>query len=251
VHPYKVNMPVIPDKWEKIEGRKFYPHGEELLAMVKNEMGDNGLTGVFCGTSIIIHNDNDILDYFDNPEKFRNKRDELLVFFEKKLHKLMSLEHKPDFICTGGSGTLVFQNETMFRELTLPIVKRITALCKEYGIPTHIHSCGPEANLVKIMAEETDLTVIDPLEIEPMGDCNLSELKKLYGKKLVLKGNLHTTRVMLQGSVQDVIDASKKAIDDGAENGRFILSTGDQCGRDTPDENLFAMIETAKTYGKY
>ncbi|MCL2463170.1 MAG: hypothetical protein FWF44_10935, partial [Defluviitaleaceae bacterium] len=85
----------------------------------------------------------------------------------------------------------------------------------------------------------------------PMGDCDLKELKRLYGNKLVLKGNLHTTKVMLMGSAQDVADASKKAIDDAAEGGRFILSTGDQCGRDTPDENIFAMIETAKTYGKY
>ena len=56
---------------------------------------------------------------------------------------------------------------------------------------------------------------------------------------------------MLYGSVQDVIDASNKAIDDAAEGGGSILSTGDQCGRGTPEENLFAMIETARTYGKY
>ena len=66
-----------------------------------------------------------------------------------------------------------------------------------------------------------------------------------------MKGNLHTTNVMLRGSVDDVIAASKKAIDDAAAGGRFILSTGDQCGRDTPDENLRAMIETARTYGRY
>jgi len=40
-------------------------------------------------------------------------------------------------------------------------------------------------------------------------------------------------------------------IDDTAEKGGFILSTGDQCGQDTPEENIRAMIETAKTYGKY
>ena len=67
----------------------------------------------------------------------------------------------------------------------------------------------------------------------------------------MLKGNLHTTEVMLQGSVDEVVKASKKAIDDAAADGRFILSTGDQCGRDTPDENIFAMIETARTYGRY
>ena len=100
-------------------------------------------------------------------------------------------------------------------------------------------------------AEETDLTVIDPLEIPPMGDCVLSELKQRYGDKLVLKGNLHTTEVMLRGSVKDVIAASRKAIDDAAAGGGFILSTGDQCGRDTPDENLLAMVETARTYGRY
>jgi uroporphyrinogen decarboxylase len=84
-----------------------------------------------------------------------------------------------------------------------------------------------------------------------MGDCNLVELKKLYGDKLILKGNLHTTDVMLRGSVDDVVAASKKAIDDAGAGGGFILSTGDQCGRDTPDENIRAMVETARTYGRY
>jgi len=84
-----------------------------------------------------------------------------------------------------------------------------------------------------------------------MGDCNLAELKRLYGDKLVLKGNLHTTDVMLNGTTDDVVRAARQAIDDAAEGGRFILSTGDQCGRETPDENLRAMIDTARTYGRY
>ena len=101
------------------------------------------------------------------------------------------------------------------------------------------------------MTEETALTVIDPLEIPPMGDCHLAELKRLYGQRIVLKGNLHTTNVMLRGRPEEVIAASRKAIDNAAAGGRFILSTGDQCGRDTPDANLRAMIETARTYGRY
>jgi uroporphyrinogen decarboxylase len=163
----------------------------------------------------------------------------------------MELECKPDFICTGNSGTLIHQTPQMFRDLALPIVKEITALCKEYGIPSHVHSCGPQKELVKIMAEETDLTIIDPLEIPPMGDCDLGEIKRLYGDRLVLKGNIHTTEVMLRGTTADVAEAAKRCIDQAAEGGRFILSTGDQCGRDTPDENIFTLIEVAKTYGRY
>ncbi|UCC69855.1 MAG: hypothetical protein JSV79_09150 [Armatimonadota bacterium] len=163
----------------------------------------------------------------------------------------MSLDVKPDVISVGSSGTLVYQTVEIFRQLTFPAVKRVIELASAAGIPTHVHSCGPEKQLVKIMAEETDLTIIDPLERPPMGDCDLAELKRLYGDKIVLKGNLHTTDVMLRGTVQDVVAASKKAIDDAAAGGRFILATGDQCGRDTPDENIHALVETARTYGRY
>jgi len=248
---HKMKLPDVPDRWEKVEDRHEYPHGEKLLELAKNELSDHGLVGVGCGTTMLLFTEEDIIEYYDDPTPFIKKRDNILQQYIKRLDKLMSLDHNPDFICTGSSGTLVTQTPAIFRELGLPIAKKVTALCKEYNIPSHVHSCGPEAELVKIMAEETDLTVIDPLETPPMGDCDLAKLKRLYGDKIVLKGNLHTTNVMLRGSVQDVIDASKRAIDDAAEGGRFILSTGDQCGRDTPDENIFAMVETARSYGKY
>ena len=251
VNPHLIKLPSVPDKYEEIVDIQKWPTGEKLLKLVKEEMGDRGLVGVFCGTTLLLGNVEDIYDYYDNPDKYHKKRDVMIEQYKKRFDKLMSLEHKPDFICTGGSGTLIFQTPDIFRELALPIVKEITKLCKNHGIPSHVHSCGPEKELVKIMVEETDLTIIDPLEVAPMGNCNLKELKSLYGSRIVLKGNLHTTNIMLKGTVKQVIEASKKAIDDAAEGGGFILSTGDQCGRDTPEENIYAMIETAKTYGKY
>ncbi len=251
INPGFMKLPEIPEKYEPVEKKHEWPIGGELLKMVKREMGDNGLVGVFCGTTKVVYDVDEIYDYYDFPEKYHKKRDSLLEYYLKRFDRLMSLEDKPDFICTGASGTLIHQTPAIFRELGLPIVKEITSLCKKHNIPSHVHSCGPEKELVKSLVEETDLTIVDPLEIPPMGDCDLKELKKLYGEKIVLKGNLHTTDVMLRGSVNDVVEASKKAIDDAAEGGMFILSTGDQCGRDTPDENIHAMIETAKTYGKY
>lgn len=251
IKPQSIGLSPIPSYYEPIENIQPQLQGEELLEQAKQIMGDKGLIGVFCGTSKLLGNEHDIYDFYDNPNKYYKIADRLLSYYEKRLHKLMSLNTKPDFICTGSSGTLVTQSPEIFRELGLPIVKRITKLCKEYNIPSHLHSCGPEKELVKMTAEETDLTIIDPLEISPMGDCNLKDLKEKYGDKLVLKGNLHTTKVMLHGTPDDVINASKKAIDDAAGGGGFILSTGDQCGRDTSDENIFAMIETARTYGRY
>ncbi len=247
----KLGLPPVPPKWEPLEGVKQIDCGPEGLKKMKAMLGDQGLFGIFITSTNMIGSPEKLFDFYDNPEKLEAEVEKRVADVEKRFAYIMGLEVKPDFLCVGGSGTMIYQSPEFVRENTLPAVKRVIELATSAGIPTHVHSCGPEKELIKIMAEETSLTVIDPLEISPMGDCDLAELKRLYGKKLTLKGNLHTTEVMLRGSVEDVIKASKKAIDDAAEGGRFILSTGDQCGRDTPFENLFAMIETARTYGKY
>ncbi len=252
IPPGKLGLPAIPSDYAKIKGIKQWPVGLELWKLIKKEMGNHGIVGMPSGARTrLIHSTEEIYEYYDNPGKFYERREKLLELVERRMQIIAGLDEKPDFLFCGDSGTLVFQSLEIFKNLALPILKRVTELAYDIGIPTHVHSCGPEAELVKIAAEETLLTIIEPLEISPMGNCNLALLKKLYGDKLILKGNLHTTNVMLYGSVQDVIAASKRAIDDAAYGGRFVLSTGDQCGRDTPDENIFAMVETARTYGRY
>ena len=250
--PHKAGLPDIPDLWEPLSDVCDQPRGEALLRVLNREMGDTGLVGVFSGTSLLLHNEEEIYDYYDDPAPFEEKRDRMLEYFLRKLDRLASMppDARPDFICTGGSGSLIFQTPEIFMQLGYPIVKAITKRAKEYGFPTHIHSCGPETKLLE-MCEDTDLTIIDPLEVPPMGDCNLRSLKQRFGARYVLKGNLHTTEVMLKGTPEQVMEASRRAIEDAGEGGRFILSTGDQCGRDTPFENIFAMIEAVEKYGRY
>lgn len=187
--------------------------------------------------------------YYDYPDLI----DELVYMQDKFVCRQaeLILDAKPDVLFLGGSGTLTLQSPSMFRKMALPTIKKVTKMAKEAGIPTMLHSCGKARKLVEILANETDLNCINPLERPPAGDCELKEIKQLFGHKIALMGNLHTTDVMLNGTVEDVERAAMQAIDDAAEGGGFILSTGDQCGRDTPEENIFKMIEVARTYGRY
>lgn len=259
VAPSKANLPETPTYFEPLENAQSEDRGPVGLTRAKKLMGDQGLVGVFVTSSLALTNEDDIYAYYDmDNARIEQLAHERLVRAEARFNRIMALDDKPDFLCVGGSGTLVFQTLDIFCKLAFPAVKRVIDLASAVGMPTHLHSCGPEAALVKLMAEETDLTVIDPLEISPMGDCDLADLKKHYGDKIVLKGNLHTTDIMLRGTADDVRTAAQDAIDDAAglpgtdqTPGRFILSTGDQCGRDTPDDNLHALVETARIYGKY
>lgn len=163
----------------------------------------------------------------------------------------MALEEKPDFIIFGGSGTITLQGPKIARELSLPTLKRLTRMTKEAGVLSLVHSCGREREWVQMCCEETDINCMNPVEPPPMGDCDLAELKRTFGHRLSFMGNLHTTEVMLRGTRETVLEASRVAIEAAGKGGGFILSTGDQCGRDTPDENIRAMVEAANRWGRY
>jgi hypothetical protein len=252
VKPETIGLPRVPTTWEEITGVREWPTGIALWKLIREEMGEYGILGMPSGAStLLVRNADEVYDFHDDPRPFYERRERMLALVDQRMERIAALDVRPDFLLCGSSGSLIFQSPATFRGLALPVLKRVTERANDLGIPTHVHSCGPERDLVRMAAEETMLTIIDPLETPPMGDCDLAELKRLYGDRIVLKGNLHTTRVMLHGSVDDVVAASKRAIDDAASGGGFVLSTGDQCGRDTPDENILAMIETARTYGRY
>jgi uroporphyrinogen decarboxylase len=251
IHFSKVGLLETPDAWEPIEGVKQWPTGEELFELAYGLMGDSGVVGITCGTSLVVNSEVGLYHYMDDPDVFRERSRWIIEASKKRMENISRMRVRPDYVSCGGSGTLIWQSLDIFRDVSLPVVQEVTRLCKEAGIVSHIHSCGPEKELVRICAEETNLDVIDPLEVPPMGDSILPELKEQFGDRLVLKGNLHTTEVMFRGSRDDVIRASRQAIEDAAAGGNFILSTGDQCGRDTPDENIKAMIEAVEEFGRY
>lgn len=187
--------------------------------------------------------------YYEEPDLFR----ELCAMFERQQMSFLeiALDLKADSILTGGSGSITLQSPAIWEELSLPFIKKAAEMCAQAGVISGIHSCGKEMHVVRTCARQTKIDYVNPLEIPPMGDCSLSECKKLYGDRLCLMGNLHTTSVMLSKNKETVRLESLKAIRDAGENGGFILSTGDQCGRDTPDANLFEMTAVAREFGAY
>lgn len=206
--------------------------------------GIHALHGWFEGGAI-----GAIYGMYDYPDEF----EELIELASN--HNIrqaeMLIDASPDFLLLGASGMWTLSSPEIFRKTSLPTIQKITRMCREAGVPSMLHCCGKERDLVHILSTETDLDCVNPLEIAPMGDCDLAQIKKAYGSRIALMGNLHTTDVMLRGSVDEVRAAARAAIDAAAEGGGFILSTGDQCGRDTPDANIRAMVETARTYGRY
>ena len=137
------------------------------------------------------------------------------------------------------------------REENIRRIAAVTKLFSDAGILTSLHCCGMERAVVEYAAEHSSLNCIDPLEVGPMGDCDLGDLKKRFGSQLALKGNLHTTSVMLEMDEEGVRREARACLEAAMEGGGYILSTGDQCGRDTPDANIAALVDVCERYGRY
>jgi uroporphyrinogen decarboxylase len=186
------------------------------------------------------------MDYPELAEEYCAKRKEQLV---REIDIL--LDAKPDYIQIGASGLLTLSNPHYFRQLSLPALKEMTARCKQADIPSELHCCGKERYIVEVCANETDLDAINPLQPPPMGDCDLAEIKQTFGSRLCLKGNVGVTEPMLLGTPEDVERDVVRCMDAAKRGGGYILFTEEQLGRDTPFENIHAMIAAARRYGKY
>jgi uroporphyrinogen decarboxylase len=158
----------------------------------------------------------------------------------------------PDEIMLGGSASsLSASSPRFFRKYDLPFIQAAARICKAAGVFSHLHVCGKSDKVVEMVAEESEVEVIEPLEEPPGGDVDIAAVKKRYGRRICLKGNLNTFDFMLNATPAQVEERAKRLIDDCAAGGGFVLSTGDQCGPDTPDANLFKLVEVARTYGQY
>jgi uroporphyrinogen decarboxylase len=221
----------------------------------RDDMGDDGVVGLCMNLPTLLTHlreptEGAFFDYYDHHdllvEYVRLWTDQLVAM----ARKIVDLGVEIDFVFFPNSGMITMQSVEIMRELSLPALRQLTDIFHEAGIVTSLHCCGKQRALVADAAE-TKLDCIDPLEVPPMGDCDLAEIKEAFGGKLALKGNLHTTEVMLRMDPDGVKREARKVLDIAKPGGGFVLSTGDQCGRDTPDANIAALVEVCEDQGRY
>lgn len=190
-----------------------------------------------------------LYDFFDYPDLM----DEVMAFYLRySLARLRAcIAAGPDEVVFQGSrSSLSLISPAIYRRYNLPWIKALTQLTREAGLVAHQHTCGRSWPILEMNHRETQLDVMEPLEPPPGGDVDLRLAKQRFGDKFCLKGNINTFDTMLSTPAK-VEAAARRCIADAAEGGGFILSTGDQCGRDTPDANIYKLVEVAERYGRY
>lgn len=137
----------------------------------------------------------------------------------------------------------------MFRQFIMPCIGRLVRTIKEYrtDIKVMLHSDGM---VVKLIPDFIDLgiDVLHPLEPVPAQD--QSEVKQVFGDQIAFLGSIDISHAML-GSQEEVVEEVKRRIRILAPGGGFILAPSNHLQADVPPENVIALFEAARKYGKY
>ncbi|RMD94856.1 MAG: hypothetical protein D6814_14035 [Calditrichaeota bacterium] len=229
----------------------------DSVCQEKEKIGDRGVYGLQVHTFVDFwdgvrdgQSDRMIMDFYDYPEHMQ----EIFEFYSAfALERTAGLIRAgvDEILVQGSNSSMSLINPGIYRKFVLPLNVKISRLAKDMGCIAHLHTCGRSRLVVEMNMAEASFDVIEPLEKPPSGDVDIAEVKRQYGQRVALKGNLLTSGALLNGTPaeveREVIDTLRAA----GQGGGFILSTGDQVGGNTPLENLHAMVAAGRKYGRY
>jgi uroporphyrinogen decarboxylase len=75
---------------------------------------------------------------------------------------------------------------------------------------------------------------------------DMADAKAAVGNKIAISGNVHPVDYMLYGTPQEVYWKSREVIEKAANGSGFVLGSGCDLNPNTPEENIFAMIQAGK-----
>ncbi|MCE5259050.1 MAG: hypothetical protein LLG44_08345 [Chloroflexi bacterium] len=185
----------------------------------------------------------------DHPDHYRALQARYIEYMTAETHAACAhTAAAPLFIaCSWSCAALI--GPRLWREWDLPVVRAIAAAAHQHGRLVHLHYHGPAmANLPDLATSGVDC--ICPFERPPGGDVtDLRAVRRALGGKVTFNGNVHTVETLIRGKPADIEREVAEIIGAYAGEPRLIIGTGDQVGGDTPDENIWALIECAKRLG--
>jgi uroporphyrinogen decarboxylase len=127
-----------------------------------------------------------------------------------------------------------------YRRIAFPSCQRLVQKAHECGAMVHLHNS--EVALAYLLAESQ--LGADVINCGPAAD--MAEVRKALAGKICFSGNLDPIEVLMRGTPQQVAAEAERIVTTCYPHGGYLFCTGEMVPRDTPVENIRAMIEAVR-----
>lgn len=222
------------------------------------EMGDRGLVAAGIGNAPIGHvhelMGSELLAIWSIEERDTILRlvDVFLARIIDRVEAMIAAGVGPVFSMLGEEYvTPPLHGARDFGEFCVQPEREIIRRLREAGKILHVHCHGPLDAVLEDFREICD--VLHPIEAPPLGDVELADAKRRIGGQVCLEGNIQIGDIYALPTAQ-LVETVKRAIDDAAAGGGFILCPTASPHTETLTEltvrNYVALVETAVEWGR-
>ena len=194
-----------------------------------------------------------LLDFVLNPDLVKAMMDKIMAFRVEHLQRILKvagpradlLQMADDY---GTQKGLMISPET-WRTFFAPHLQTLCRMAHDAGLNVFLHCCGSSRQIIPDLID-LGVDVLNPIQPQAAG-MDPADLKTQFGDRLSFHGAIDTQSLLPFGSPNDVFREVKHAFETLGRGGGYILAPVHTVEGDVPVENVLAVYEAARKYGRY
>jgi uroporphyrinogen-III decarboxylase len=191
-----------------------------------------------------------ILDLYDRETEMEALQERYIENVVGKIRAAFANTSSRSVFIGSGWSSMSLLSPAIWEQWERPVLEAAVRAAHGCGGLVHHHFHG---RCMPVLEELVELAVdcICPFERPPGGDVtDLQVVRRVLRGRVTFNGNVHTVETLIRGTPQDVQNQVLEILEAFSGSPRLIIGTGDQVGVETADENIHAMVETARRYGR-
>jgi uroporphyrinogen decarboxylase len=242
--------PADPGRYRGLAEEVRHLYASTQYALVASAVG----MGLFEQAQWLRGTENFLMDLCIRPEFARRLIEKILEFQVRVLERYLDIvgpfvelvETSDDY----GMQTGLLISPQLYRQALQPSHRLLNkAIKNKTEAKIFLHSCGSISALLDDLIA-AGVEVINPVQPRAR-DMDCRELKQRFGSKVVFHGGVDEQQVLPYGNVEDVREEVLARIAALGPGGGYILAPAHNLQDDVPPQNVAAMFDAAREYGRY
>lgn len=135
-----------------------------------------------------------------------------------------------------------------FRQIYLPYIAEIVERVRAHGLPAILHSCG---HITGYLDDLVELGISGLHPLQRTAGMDLAMVKRKYGHRICIIGNIDSSRTLPYGSEEDVAEEVREALRIAMPGGGYVLASDHSLHDGIPVSNILVMFDVARREGVY
>ena len=237
----------MPDA--KLESR-YTPVKEAVKIARESGLGLIGnVRGPFSASWMLFGMDNFAMMFYEDPEtvdEVLKANTDFAIYGAVRMVELGvdCVQFADDY----GSNLAPFISVAHFDRHVKPCIERLVTAIHKAGGKVLMHSDG---QIMPVLPSCVDVGIDALNPVQRGAGMDLATVKKRFGDKICILGNVDQRDLMVNGTKEQVMEQARECIRIAAPGGGFCLGSDHSIHDDIPVENVLAIYEAGRRWGKY